>query len=179
MGQRLYPFLLSAGVFVLDRITKDLIKTRFSPWDTLIVIPGFFNIVHTENPGIAFGMLAGAPGFWRDLFLIGFSLSVLIFISSLLLRPERIAGHSWLLKVGLAFILGGAFGNLYDRIVNKTVTDFIEVHAQIGGSEYYFPAFNVADSAITVGACLLLLDMWRTKERKSQTTAGGRSRTAA
>jgi signal peptidase II len=168
MGRRLYPFVIAAAVFVLDRITKGIIKTRFSPWDTLTVIPGFFNIVHTENPGIAFGMLASAPSFWRDLFLIVFSLTVLTFISVLLLRPARTVGHSRLLKAGLAFILGGALGNLYDRIVNKTVTDFIEVHATISGSAYYFPAFNVADSAITVGACLLLLDMWRTRERKGQ-----------
>jgi signal peptidase II len=168
MGSRLLPFAVAAAVFVLDRITKWMVRTRISPWDTLTVIPGFFNIVHTENPGIAFGLLATAPSFWRDLFLIGFSLSVLGFIIAVLLRPDRTAGHSWLLKAGLAFILGGAFGNLYDRIVNKTVTDFIEVHAQVGGSAYYFPAFNVADSAITVGACFLLLDMWRTRERRGQ-----------
>src|ERR1700688_471315 len=106
MGRRLYPFVLAAAVFVLDRITKRAIKTHFSPWDTLTVIPGFFNIVHTENPGIAFGMLASAPSFWRDLFLIVFSLCVLAFIFVLLLRPERMAEHSWLLKAGLAFILG-------------------------------------------------------------------------
>ncbi len=168
MGSRLLPFFVAAAVFVLDRISKSVIKSHLSAWDTLTVIPGFFNIIHTENPGIAFGMLAGAPSFWRDLFLIGFSLSVLVFISVLLLQPERTAGHSWLLKAGLACILGGAFGNLYDRVVNKTVTDFIEVHAQLNGSAYFFPAFNIADSAITVGACLLLLDMWHTRERKSQ-----------
>ena len=168
MGRRLFPFVVAALVFVLDRVTKRIIKSHLSPWDTLTVVPGFFNIVHTENPGIAFGMLASAPGFWRDLFLIGFSLSVLVFISVLLLRPERTAGHGRLLRAGLAFILGGALGNLYDRIVNKTVTDFIEVHTQINGSAYYFPAFNVADSAITIGACLLLLDMWRTREGKGQ-----------
>lgn len=168
MGTRLFPFLVAAAVFVLDRITKAFIKGHLSPSDTVTVIPGFFNIVHTENPGIAFGMLAGAPSFWRDLFLIAFSLSVLIFISTLLLQPERTARHSWFLKTGLAFILGGAFGNLYDRVANKTVTDFIEVHAQFNGSAYYFPAFNIADSAITVGACLLLLDMWQTRERRGQ-----------
>lgn len=168
MGSRLLPFVVAAAVFALDRVTKWVIRTHFSQWDTLTVIPGFFNIVHTENPGIAFGLLASAPGFWRDLFLIAFSLAVLGFIIAVLLRPDRMTGHSWLLKAGLALILGGAFGNLYDRIVNKTVTDFIEVHAQASGSAYYFPAFNVADSAITVGACLLLLDMWRTRERKSQ-----------
>ncbi len=168
MASRLLPFVVAAAVFALDRVTKWTIRTHFSQWDTLTVIPGFFNIVHTENPGIAFGLLASAPSFWRDLFLIVFSLSVLGFITTVLLRPDRTTGHSWLLKAGLALILGGAFGNLYDRIVNKTVTDFIEVHAQAAGSTYYFPAFNVADSAITVGACLLLLDMWRTRERKSQ-----------
>ena len=168
MDRRVFPFLVAAAVFVIDRVTKGAIKTHFSFSDSLTVIPGFFNIVHTENPGIAFGMLASAPSFWRDLFLIGFSLCVLTFISSLLLRPDRVAGHSWFLNAGLAFILGGALGNLYDRIVNKTVTDFIEVHADINGSAYFFPAFNVADSAITVGACLLLLDMWRTRERKGQ-----------
>jgi signal peptidase II len=168
MGSRLVPFAVAAAVFGLDRFTKWIIQTHFSLFDTLTVIPGFFNIVHTENPGIAFGLFAGAPGFWRDLFLIGFSVSVLAFVTALLLRPERMAGHSWLLRTGLAFILGGAFGNLYDRVVNRTVTDFIEVHAQISGSAYYFPAFNVADSAITVGACLLLLDMWHTRERKTE-----------
>lgn len=168
MGARLFPFALATAVFVLDRISKSVIKGHLSAWDTLTVIPGLFNIVHTENPGIAFGMLAGAPSFWRALFLIVFSLSVLVFISTLLLQPWRTAGHSWLLTVGLALILGGAFGNLYDRIVNKTVTDFIEVHAQVSGSSYFFPAFNIADSAITVGACLLLLDMWHSRERKGQ-----------
>lgn len=169
MVQRLYPFLVAAGVFVLDRISKDFIKRHFSPSDALTVVPGFFNIIHTENPGIAFGMLAGAPGFWRDLFLIAFSLSVLVFITAVLLRPGRMSGHTWLLKAGLALILGGAFGNLYDRVVNKTVTDFIEVHADISGSEYYFPAFNVADGAITIGAGFLLIDMWLTREKKTQT----------
>src|ERR1700730_402073 len=108
MGRRLYPLFVAASVFVLDRLTKGIIKTHFSPWDTLTVIPGFFNIVHTENPGIDFGMLASHPSFWRDLFLIDFYLAVLTFISMLLLRPELTAGHSWLLKAGLAFILGGA-----------------------------------------------------------------------
>ena len=169
MDPRLSPFLLAATVFVLDRLTKWVIKSHFSAWDTLTIIPGFFNIVHSENPGIAFGMLASAPSFWRDLVLIAFSVFVMAFISKLLLQPERTAGHTWLLKVGLALILGGAFGNLYDRIVNKTVTDFIEVHADVNGSSYFFPAFNVADSAITVGAGLLILDMWRARERKGRT----------
>jgi signal peptidase II len=160
MRQRVFPFLLAALVVLLDRLTKGVIKTHISAYDTITVIPGLFNIVHTENPGIAFGMLANATGPWRDILLIGFSAVVLIAISAMLLRPG--SQRDSILRTALAFILGGAFGNLYDRIVNGTVTDFVEVHA----GQHYFPAFNVADSAITVGACLLLLDMWRAKERR-------------
>jgi signal peptidase II len=160
MRQRLLPFLIAAVVVLLDRISKGLIRTNISSYDTVSVIPGLFNIVHTENPGIAFGMLATLTGVWRDVLLIGFSSAVLIAISAMLLRPS--SQRDSLLRVALGFILGGAFGNLYDRIVNGTVTDFVEVHA----GSHYFPAFNVADSAITVGACLLLLDMWWAKERK-------------
>ena len=160
MVRRLFPFLIAALVVVLDRLTKDLIKAHVSLYDTLAVIPGLFNIVHTENPGIAFGMLADASGVWRNIVLIGFSAAVLVAISAMLLRPST--QRDTILRTALGLILGGAFGNLYDRIVNGTVTDFIEVHA----GQHYFPAFNVADSAITVGACLLLLDMWWAKERK-------------
>jgi signal peptidase II len=160
MRDRLFPFLIAAIIVLLDRVTKAAIKSRVSAYDTITVIPGWFNIVHNENPGIAFGMLSNASGVWRDILLIGFSAAVLVAISFMLLRPATRNGA--VLRTALAFILGGAFGNLYDRIVNGSVTDFIEVHA----GAHYFPAFNVADSAITVGACLLLLDMWRAKERK-------------
>lgn len=162
MGQRLFPFGLAAAVVLLDRISKWMVKTNISVWDTpRIVIPGFFNIVHTENPGIAFGLLAEHSSELRGALLIGFSVAVLLVISKILLRPR--SPQTQMLRVGLALVLGGAFGNLYDRVINGAVTDFVEVHA----GQYYFPDFNVADSAITVGACLLLLDMWRSRERKS------------
>jgi signal peptidase II len=158
MRHRLLPFLIAALIVGLDRATKALIKAHISAFDSITVIPGLLNIVHTENPGIAFGMLSNASGAWRDVLLIGFSSAVLIAISIVLLRGKMDA----VLRVGLGFILGGAFGNLYDRIVNGTVTDFVEAHA----GQHYFPAFNVADSAITVGACLLLFDMWQARERR-------------
>jgi signal peptidase II len=170
-GQRVFPFALAACVLLLDRITKGMIKASFSVWDTpRAVIPGFFNIAHTENPGIAFGLLADNSSSWRAIFLIGFSIAVLLVISTVLLKPNSVAVHSRLLRTGLALILGGAFGNLYDRIVNGTVTDFIEVHA----GQYYFPDFNVADSAIFIGACLLLLDMWHGRQSKSQPVEAAR-----
>lgn len=164
MIKRAFPFLVAAGVFVLDYLTKWIIRTNLAAWDTIQVIPGLFNIIHTENPGIAFGLLAEVSSIWRDVFLIGFSACVLIVISTILLRPGARGAQTALLRGGLSFVLGGAFGNLFDRILHGTVTDFVEVHA----AQHYFPAFNVADSAITVGACLLLLDMWRTREGRSQ-----------
>lgn len=164
MGQRVFPFALAAAVVLLDRISKWIVKTNISVWDTpRIVVPGFFNFVHTENPGIAFGLLAERSSELRGALLIGFSVAVLLVITRILLRPR--SPQTLLLRAGLGLVLGGAFGNLYDRIVNGAVTDFVEIHA----GPYFFPDFNVADSAITIGACLLLLDMWRTRERKSQT----------
>jgi signal peptidase II len=161
MVQRFLPFAIAALVLLLDRVTKDAIKAHVSLWEGITAIPGLLNIVHTENPGIAFGMLANIVNPWRDIFLIGFSLTVLAIISAILLRSPV---HAMTLRLGLAFVMGGALGNLYDRIVHATVTDFVELH--IG--EHYFPAFNVADSAISVGACLLILDLWYSRERKPQ-----------
>jgi signal peptidase II len=158
--RKLFAFGIAALVVVLDRFSKQAIQMHLSLNDSLTVIPGLFNIVHVENPGIAFGILADAPGAWRNVLLIGFSAVVLVAISAMLLRPA--IQRDAVLRTALAFILGGACGNLYDRIVSGRVTDFIEVHAGL----HYFPAFNVADSAVTVGACLLLLDMWRAKERR-------------
>ena len=118
------PFVAAVAVFVLDRITKDLDQDALVAYGTHgPSFPGLFNIVHTENPGIAFGMLANLANPWRNVFLIGFSLLVLVVISAVLLR---LAGQGTLLRMGLAFVLGGAFGNLYDRIVHGTVTDFVE-----------------------------------------------------
>src|SRR5580700_1712652 len=86
MPKRALPFLLTVAVFILDRITKGAIRTHISLWDAINVIPGLFNIVHTENPGIAFGLLANLPNPWRDVFLIGLSMVVLAIISAVLLR---------------------------------------------------------------------------------------------
>jgi signal peptidase II len=160
---RALPFLIAAVIFVFDRWTKGLIKAHFGAWDSLVIIPGFFNIVHSENPGVAFGILSDATGIWRTIFLIGLSAAVLVFIIAMLLKPSS----NVLVRTGLALIMGGAFGNLFDRVVNGTVTDFVELYA----GRHYFPAFNVADSAITIGAGLLLLDMLRQRPEAVVTKA--------
>ena len=155
---RYSPFLMSAMVFLLDRLTKSIIRTHVSAWDNHPVIPGFFSIVHTENPGAAFGILSDSSSEWRTLFLIALSIGVMVFITTLLLHPAR-GGliSTGVLRLGLALVLGGALGNVYDRVLVGSVTDFLEFYF----GQYQFPAFNVADSAITIGAGLLLLDMWR------------------
>lgn len=165
MSYRLLPFAIALVVFILDRGAKNIVKAHISLYDTIHVIPGFFNIIHTENPGVAFGLFAGSTSPFRSIVLIALSAAVLVLIASILIKAPRSGERrNWLLRVALAFVLGGAFGNLYDRAVHGTVTDFVEVYAD----NHYFPAFNVADSAITIGAILLILDMIRSRETSSQ-----------
>lgn len=154
---RYLPFLIAAAVFLLDRATKLLIRSRVTFWDNVAVIPNFFSIVHTENRGAAFGMFSDSTSILRPIFLVALSLGVMVFISVLLVRPGSAGlGTSWSLRIGLALVLGGAMGNVYDRLFRGAVTDFLEFYF----GNYTFPAFNVADTAISVGAGLLLLDMW-------------------
>lgn len=155
------PFCVSAAVFAIDRATKIWIERNVSVWDSLQVIPGFFDIVHTKNRGAAFGIFADSESPLRSVLLIGVSLAVMVFVFLMILRPGRggFAGNR-LTTAGLALVLGGAVGNIYDRIVHGMVTDFLEFYL----GDYRFAAFNVADSAITVGAGLLLIDMWRTRK---------------
>jgi signal peptidase II len=147
------------AVLTLDRITKLYIQHNFSPLDIVEVFPGIFNIVHAENPGAAFSMLADAPLAVRRAVLIVLSGAVMVTIGFLLFRGRQ---ENAMTATGLALVLGGALGNFWDRVVTGTVTDFIQVF--LGSYEY--PSFNVADSAIFCGAVLLLWDLWH--QRKSQ-----------
>ncbi len=162
MRARLTSFGIAGVVFLLDRLTKMLVENRLSVWDTHVVIPGFFNIVHTRNKGAAFSILAEVNSDWRALFLIGLSLAVSVFVAVLLWKPGKPgAVLSTSMRLGLALVLGGAIGNLYDRILYGSVTDFLEIYVH----RFVWPAFNIADSAISVGACLLLLDLWQGHKR--------------
>jgi len=144
---------VAALIFALDQWTKWLIRLRL-PWldrGGYVVIPGYLNIVHAENPGVAFGLLADSTAAWRGALLICVSALVLGYVGLLLWRSR--AGSAVGLRLALALILAGALGNLYDRVAKGTVTDFIEVHA----GRHYFPVFNVADSSISAGGALLVL----------------------
>jgi signal peptidase II len=155
-----------ALVFLLDRLTKLLVEARLPVWETHVVIPGFFNLVHTRNTGAAFSLLADAAPHWRSLVLIGLSGVVSVFVAVLLWQNTRkSAPGSALLTFALALVLGGALGNLYDRLVAGAVTDFLEFYL----GRFSWPAFNVADSAISVGAGLLILDLWKGRSSPSCT----------
>ena len=148
--------LISPLIFVLDRATKYVIETRVSMWDNHSVIAGFFSIIHTQNKGAAFSMLQDAPDWVRTVVLIGVSSMVALVVAFMLGRAlKQDDGQSSFVRFALALVLGGACGNLYDRILHGSVTDFLLFYWR----EYQFPAFNIADSSIFIGACLLLLDM--------------------
>jgi len=145
----LLPWLgVAALVILLDQLTKTLILGSFQLGDSHTVT-SFFNIVRVHNAGAAFSFLAGASG-WQRWFFVGLGAFAALFIVWML----RSHGGQRLFSWALALILGGAVGNVIDRLLHGHVVDFIQVHY---GSAY-FPSFNIADSAITVGAVLLILD---------------------
>ena len=142
---------IAVVVVVLDQVTKTLVTRSFQLHDVRTITP-FFDLVRAHNTGAAFSFLAGASG-WQRWFFIGLGAVASVFIVWLLARH----GDQRLFCWALALILGGAVGNVLDRIQHGHVVDFIQVHW--GGA--YFPSFNVADSAISVGAVLLILDELR------------------
>lgn len=150
--------LISAALIFLDRLTKTAVTDRIPIGGAIPVIPGFLRITHWTNEGAAFSLFAdsASPGTVRWV-LIGFSLLAAVVV---LLALIRLGSQFNLTTIALALVLAGALGNVHDRIVYGSVVDFIEVH--IFG--YHWPDFNVADSSIVTGACLLLLDSLRSKK---------------
>lgn len=164
--KRAWALILSLVVVALDRFTKLYIQHGFSPFDNVPVIPNLLRIVHVENPGAAFGMLAESNPALRALILIGVSFLVMCLVLAALWM-RSVTEDALVNFLALGAILGGAGGNLYDRIIHGTVTDFIEVFH----SSWSFPAFNVADSAITVGAaCLVLNTLFRPSQSNRKET---------
>ena len=146
---------LALAIVVIDQITKFVILQKFVLHETLYVT-SFFNLVYVRNTGAAFSLFADAGG-WQRFFFIGVAVAASAWVVWLLRRhPEQT-----LFCLALAMILGGAVGNLIDRVIFGSVVDFVQVHY----AGYFFPAFNVADSAITVGAGLLLWDGFRPQQR--------------
>jgi len=155
---RKYFFLIALSVLVLDRLSKWVVARYIALHDSVTVIPGLFHITHVENRGAAFGLFADSAFPWKIATLVGFSLIALVIVTVLLWKN----GHAiTTTTIGLSLILGGAAGNLWDRVMDGRVVDFL--HFYIGS--YSWPDFNVADSAIVVGALLLVSEILFTKQR--------------
>ena len=163
---RPYLLLLSAVVVLLDHLTKRYISAHLPTGRHHVVIPRIFAISHVLNTGAAFSFLSDSTSpehvRWG---LIGFSVLAIGIVLALLWRAGRALSVT---GVALALILGGAIGNLHDRIRYGYVIDFLEVHIV----HYHWPDFNVADSAIVTGACLLILEIFRPQGRPLETTEG-------
>jgi signal peptidase II len=149
---RLRWLFLTLFIVVADRATKALIEARTTEGWHHELIHNFIYLVHSKNPGIAFSMLANSQSPWLRIILVSLSLLFIAALVWLLLISKSI---TWRTLFGLALLIGGAAGNLTDRLVHGAVTDFFEVWL----GTFRYPAFNVADSAITIGAILVLLDV--------------------
>ena len=142
----------SLAVVAADRVTKTLLDRATEPGYVRTLIPGFLNLVHARNSGIAFSIFADANSPWLRVALIAL-LSTAVVLFAWMLTTGR-AGHG-AMRWGLALVLGGAAGNLIDRVLYGSVLDFIDFHVR----NWHWPAFNVADSSITIGAALILWEM--------------------
>lgn len=157
----MYFYLISLVIVLLDQLAKLLVVRSMPLGQNIPIVPGFFDLTFVLNPGAAFSLFATLPEWIRNPFFILISVGAAVLIvayRSRYLRENRLA------SVSLALIFGGAIGNLIDRLRYGVVVDFLDAHIY----QYHWPIFNVADSAISVGVALLLLEMlleWR-RERK-------------
>jgi signal peptidase II len=145
---------LAASVFVGDQATKFIVRQLLPPESVHTIVPGFFDLVYTSNPGVAFSLFANARSPWVTALLVAFSAAVMIFLAWMLMagRAGGFFGRN-----GMALILGGAAGNVLDRVLRGRVTDFLDFY-HLG---YHWPAFNLADSAIVLGAALVFVELFR------------------
>src|SRR5437660_10970391 len=163
-AMRKYHFLIAFFVLLLDRLAKLTIEKTILLHDSISILPGFFRLNHVENRGAAFVLFADSPSEWKIAMLVLFSLVALVIVSALLWKNSHSMTST---GVGLALILGGALGNLWDRLVNGHVVYFLLLYV----GQYQWPAFNVADSAIVIGAGLLVFEILFTKSPAREKSA--------
>ena len=149
---RILHLLIALAVIALDRWSKLYVAAHIALYTHIQVIPGYFRITHTENTGAAFSLFADSNSHFRTAALIAFSAVAMIVVMILLWQQKRALTVT---GIALSLILGGAAGNLWDRVARGRVIDFLLVYYK----QYQWPVFNLADSAIVVGACLLVLEI--------------------
>jgi signal peptidase II len=152
-GRRRAPELWASAIIVVaDQLTKALVRSKVPLYDSVHVIPGLLDITRAHNSGAAFGMLNGVEFPYKAAVMV---LVALVALTAVGLYTVTLPAEQRVARFGLTLILGGAFGNLIDRVLTGYVVDFVDVYWH----DYHFWAFNVADSAITVGVVLMLLDV--------------------
>ena len=151
---RLPYLVLVAVTLILDRLTKSRIQNRFDLNESASVIDGLFNITYVRNTGVAFGIFSSISSPAKSVLLSIFTAFAAVVVVTYSVRSSV---QNRLLQVALALILGGALGNLYDRLTYGYVVDFLEFYFR----SYHWPSFNVADTAISVGVALLALEIIR------------------
>ena len=149
---RLLWGITAVMVFVADQVTNAVVQSSIPEHTTVPVLPHFLNLVHTNNAGAAFGLFSDSPAPWKTVLLIVISGALLVLVMAVMWRSQRLR---WETRVGLALILGGALSNLFDRIRLGRVVDFLDVYYRA----YHWPTFNLADSAIVVGAGFLVFQL--------------------
>jgi signal peptidase II len=156
---------ISALIIALDRVTKIWVQHHVAEGDEITIIPRYFSISHVLNPGAAFSLFTNSPSPARTRWMLTiFSVIAILIVFGLILKVGR---RFTAAGIALALILGGALGNVWDRIRYGVVTDFLEVFLRWGHWSYHWPDFNVADSAIVCGGILLLLDAFLSKKPTS------------
>ena len=160
-AMRKYHFLIAVLVVVLDRASKWVVASKIGLHDSVAVLPGCFRLTHVQNSGAAFGLFAESPSEWKVAILVLFSILALAVVSALLWKNSHIMTTT---GVGLALILGGAVGNLWDRLLAGHVVDFLDFYL----GSYHWPAFNIADSAIVIGALMLVAEILFAKTAAEQ-----------
>ena len=153
--KRLVEFVLPMVIVGVDQATKAMVRASVPVHDSVTIIPGFLDITHALNSGAAFGILNGADFPFKTVIIAVIATAALIGVG---VYAASLSHHQVVARIGLALIIGGAAGNLIDRVLAGSVVDFVDVYWRT----YHFWAFNVADSAISVGVTMLILDMLTT-----------------
>ncbi|HWZ45272.1 MAG TPA: signal peptidase II [Candidatus Saccharimonadales bacterium] len=162
---RKYHILIAALIVLFDRLTKFMVSDRISLHDSVDVVPGLFRLTHVQNRGAAFGLFAESPSEWKVAILILFSVAALAVVSALLWKNGNAMNPT---AIALSLVFGGALGNLWDRVVDRHVIDFLDFYY----GAHHWPAFNIADSAIVVGAVLLLAEIFMAPQEEKVEEAG-------
>lgn len=164
--------LIAGTVIVVDQLTKLSIMQNMRLHESIPIIPNLFSLTYIRNPGAAFGLLGGSSNAFRTLFFGVTSLFALALLGTILVR---LPAHDWMGQLSIAAILGGAIGNLLDRLQYGEVVDFLDVYIE----SYHWPAFNVADSAISVGVVFLIIHFAFEKKEAPQVPSGSASSSAS